>query len=67
MITPSVAKRSYPTPEVRGAAKRSYYTPKVRGGGREEKPTFKERQPCVPRRAERNYSTFRSGGAALRR
>ena len=34
----SMAERSYPTSEVRGAAKRSYPTLEVRGGGQEELP-----------------------------
>ena len=33
-----MAKRSYPTSEVRGGDERSYPTSEVRGGGREELP-----------------------------
>ena len=34
----SMAKRSYPTSEVRAVARRSYPMPEVRGSGREELP-----------------------------
>ena len=38
MIIWASAKRSYPTPEVRGRAERSNPTPKVKGSGQEELP-----------------------------
>ena len=54
-----MAKRSYPTPKVRGAAKRSYYMPEVRAVAKRSYPTSKEQWLRGHRRAERSYSMFK--------
>ena len=50
-----------------GAAGRSYPRPRPGVVAERSNPTSKERWLRGHRRAERSYSTFRSGGAAVRR
>ena len=71
--------RSYPTSELRGISRECQAataqelwrgaTLRLRPGAAawRSNPTSKERWLCGHRRAERSYSTFRSGGAAVRR
>ena len=57
-----VAKRSYPTSEVRGGDERSYPTSEVRGGGREEIPQSLSPRPGVAAGRRNPTPKARGGG-----